>query len=137
MKVEARGSVAECQRYHKLMLQYQDFYRMRIGSVPLTLESGQLCTQQLGSLNIAMEHDKAAGEAVWALYETQKKLCELCNCLEYTITFLTQNFVCENEDDLQDTFGKLNIAKVRDYLRRLGPEVVQVRRRIMAKVERG
>ena len=134
---ETRGSIAECQQLCKLMRLYQVFYRIRIKSVPSTLDLSQLYPEQVYSLSLAMEYDKKAGEAAWALYETQKKLCDLYDFCESSTAFLKQHFVRKDKIGVQDPSEELIFARARSSLRRLGPRLVQARRRIMAKVERG
>lgn len=136
MAVESRDSIADCESLFKLMRQYQVFYRIRIRSVPSTLDSGQLSTEQLDRLRFAMKYDRKAGEAVWALYETQKQLCDLCYLCEYITTFRMQHFVRKDEDTLRIQSRQRKLARARGRLRRMSAKVIQARRSIMAKVDR-
>ncbi|KAH0284424.1 hypothetical protein M436DRAFT_61775 [Aureobasidium namibiae CBS 147.97] len=88
---------------------------------------------KLTGLALAMENDRKAGEATWALYQIQKKLYNYCNACEDLVTILKEHFVCKDEDEVQDRIERLEFVKIRRYLTRaLSRRVVESHNRLIA-----
>lgn len=104
----------------------QSHYNHFSRHLPVVIDRGRLPTQ-LGGLITAMSHDKKAGEATWALYETQKKLINSCNAFEVFITFRMDHFVLTKGDQDEMQLGMLSLTMARRFLRGLGPGVVRGR----------
>lgn len=79
----------------------------------------------LWPLNRLMSEDQKAGEAIWALYKTQKKLITSCNAFEELITFRMKHFVLTKRDQEEMQLGMLSLTMARRFLRGLGPAVVK------------
>lgn len=124
-----RGSVAKCERLLRRTRNYQTLYRKSIRSLPSTVNYSHWSPRKLARLARAMKNEKKAGEATWALYQIQKKLCNYCNAYEDLIAFLVEHFVCKEDNGLQERIEELKFAETRGYLRDLGPRMIKLHSR--------
>jgi hypothetical protein len=84
---ETEELMLECDRLLEKIRCHLFEYAVRAMSFSPTIDSNNLSMVELILRNGAMEHDRKAGAATWALYETQKKLQDFCNAFEELQTF--------------------------------------------------
>jgi hypothetical protein len=121
----------ECERLRWKIHERQFWYSMCLMSTPPTSDLAHITTGQLNSLEQAFIEDQKAGEATWALYETQKKMIESCNAFEEVLTFRVEHFILDHADEQEIEEEMVSLSATRRYIRELGPRVVNGRKRVM------
>jgi hypothetical protein len=99
------------------------------------MDLAQMSTSQLDTLKQALLEDQQAGKATWELYETQKKLVDVCNTFERLLAFLVDHFVLAEAGEQTIQEGMVSLAATRRYIRELGPKVAKERKQILLEEE--
>lgn len=109
----------ECQRLFTTFLLNNAFYAAAMKRVPSSNNLGldTLSTDQLQSLQRALDHDKNAREAISTLYEKHKKMHDTCDAFEELIGFREEHFVLEQHQHQDMDNGKTSIAETRQFIR--------------------
>jgi hypothetical protein len=127
---------AECDRLCKTIRSHQRKYAARLKKFAPSIDLDRLSIGELNLRSQAMEYDKKAGEATWALYKTQKKLRDIYQALEELQTFHIEHLVMDKAGEATVQKAHSTIAAYSDYLRDLGPYVVEEREVIMSRINR-
>jgi hypothetical protein len=125
----------DCERLREEIREYQFWYAVHLTPIHPNMDLAQMSTHQLDTLNQALVEDQQAGKATWALYETQKKMVDACNTCERFIAFRTEHFVLDEAEKRDIQRRKRVLAANHRYIRRLGPQVVKERERVMWEEE--
>jgi hypothetical protein len=133
---ETEELMLECDRLLEKIRCHLFEYAVRAMSFSPTIDSNNLSMVELILRNGAMEHDRKAGAATWALYETQKKLQDFCNAFEELQTFHAEYVVPDTAGEIPIQATTIALATIRQYLRGLGPGVIKTREHILSLMER-
>jgi hypothetical protein len=127
--------ILDCERLRKEIHEHQFWYALYLTPIHPNMDLAQMSTPQLDTLKQALLEDQQAGKATWELYETQKKLVNVCNAFERLLAFLVGHFVLAEAGEQTIQEGMVSLAATRRYIRELGPKVAKERKQILWEEE--
>jgi hypothetical protein len=120
--------IPDCERLRREVREHHFWYDLYLTPIHSNMDLAQMSTHQLEILKQALVEDQQAGKATWALYETQKKLVDVCNVFEGLLGFLADHFVLAEGDEQNIQEGVVSLAATRRYIRELGPQMTKLRK---------
>ncbi|KAG9529391.1 hypothetical protein KCU93_g3457, partial [Aureobasidium melanogenum] len=127
----AKEFVSGTARVRQSILYHQASYAVLIKNFPSIIDLGRLSAGRLQSYEEALEHDKKAGEATWALYDIYKKMNASQNAFERCIAFREEHFILGELEQQSLDRCKTSIAIGRFGGRETGLVLMQAREEIL------